>query len=793
MPKAPWQRARGVDAVLNQWRSDPSVRNTIALHERIAPREGDAVALPDDLSPALAAALRARGVERLFTHQERAYRAAREGRHTVVATPTASGKSLCYNLPVAQRLALEPGARALYLFPTRALARDQELNLRELLRAAKLPSAAVTYDGDTPADARRAARESANVIITNPDMLHAGILPHHANWSRLFASLRYVVIDEMHVYAGVFGAHVANVLRRLRRVARFHGADPVFLCASATVGNPEAHARRLLGLPVEGVTRSGAPAGPRHLVVVNPPLVNADLGIRASYTRTAVRVAADLVRAEVPTLVFGQSRNAVETMLRYLRDQLMPEGFPEESIQAYRGGYLATTRRRIEGDLRAGDVRCVVATSALELGIDVGDLDAVVCAGYPGTLAGMWQRFGRAGRRGAPSLNVLVASSAPIDQYLANEPRYLLGAPIEEARTDPNNVEVLLQHVQCATFELPFRQGDSFGDLGVDTTGDILGYLGDEGVLHQSAGRWSWVSSQYPAQNVSLRSAGRDTTLIVDAARGETLAEMDSRNATLLLHEHAIYQHEGATWHVDRVDASQRKAWVSATQSDHFTDPITHVDVTVLEETQRGSLYGVGEDACAFGEVSVVTRLVGYKKVRFHTHENLGYGELQAPPIEMQTTAFWFVLPEEVVEELAATPDDQGAPAGRPRVLDGLRGVAYAIRTVTCLALMCAHHDLDTTLGGRTGEDLPTRDGPVGPGTAPTVFLYDSSAGGVGLAERAFARREELASRALELVHACGCTDGCPACVLPGIDVGAVGRKHIALAIFKAMGVTLPV
>ncbi len=792
MPKAPWARARGVDAVLRQWQSDPSARAALTLLDHVAARAGETAALPHDLAPGVADALRRRGVDRLYAHQARAFELARARRHVVVATPTASGKSLCYHLPVAQRLALEPGARALYLFPTRALARDQEHALAELLGASGLGAVVATYDGDTPADARRAVRERASVVITNPDMLHAGILPHHASWARLLGSLRYVVVDELHAYTGVFGSHVANLLRRLARVARFHGADPVFLCASATVGNPEAHARRLTGAQVEAVTRSGAPSGPRHVAVFNPPPLNPELGIRPSYLKTAVRVASDLVRAEVPSIVFGQSRGAVETMLRYLRDRLVPEGVPEDAIQAYRGGYLAGTRRRVEEGLRAGDIRCVVATSALELGIDVGDLDAVVCAGYPGTLAGTWQRFGRAGRRGAPSLAVLVPSAGPVDQYLAREPRYLVGTPVEEARIDPDNVEVFLQHLRCAAFELPFAVGEGFGAVGHEVVGDALDLLASEGLVHRGASRWHWVAGEYPAQSVSLRSVGRDAVLVVDASRDVTLAEVDARSARLQLHPGAVYQHEGSTYLVERVDEALGKALVVPSPHDWFTEPLTRVEVAVIEAARSASLHGDDGDGCGYGEVNVSTRLVGWKKVRFHTHENLGYGELEGPPVEMQTGAFWMVLDDDVVEELMALPDDLGAPAGRARVLDGLRGVAWALRTMASLALMCAPQDLDTTLGGRADDAAPSRDERTGAGTAPTIFLFDAVAGGVGLAERAFERRDELMARAFGAVLSCPCEDGCPACVAPGVDTGAAGRKRMAVAIFRALGVTPP-
>jgi DEAD/DEAH box helicase domain-containing protein len=790
MPKAPWERDRGIEHVVRQWLASGAVRECLVTDETLEPRAGRYAPLPPALDPRLAAALRARGITRLYAHQAQAFDAAHARRHTVVATPTASGKSLCYNLPIAHALATEPDARALYLFPTKALSRDQEASLRALLHQAGLPAGAVVYDGDTPGDARRAARARGGAILTNPDMLHAGILPHHASWAAMFQSLRYVVIDELHTYKGVFGSHLANVLRRLRRVARFHGSDPVFLCASATIGNPREHAARLVGDDVVLVSESGAPAGPRRVLIYNPPVVNAELGIRASYVKSAVRLAADLVRADVSTIVFGPSRNGVEIMLRYLRDALVKEGVPAESIQAYRGGYLPETRRRIEQGLRAGEVKCVVATNALELGIDIGELDAVVCAGYPGSVAATWQRFGRAGRRGEASLSVLVTSSAPIDQYLAREPHYLLGRPVEEARIDPDNVEVLIQHLKCAAFELPFEVGEVFGDLDAAATGDALSFLAQHGVVHRSGTRWHWITDQYPAQNVGLRNVSWDNFVVIDEADGRAIGEVDWRGAHTTLYEQAIYQLEGETYQVERLDYENHKAFVRRVAPDYFTDAMTYVRVNVLEEGERGTLGTLGGTLAALGEVSVVEKVVGFKKVKFFTHEILGYGDVHLPEMEMHTTAFWFTVPEEVVQELSGLADAIGRVAGRARVLEGLRGLAHALEAVTSLALMCDPRDLGYTLGDKSdGTAPPSKDG--APGFDPTVFVYDNVAGGVGLAARAFERRDEMLSRARELVETCPCAEGCPSCVSPG-DGGAHARKAMALAIFRALGVPLP-
>ncbi|HKU44388.1 MAG TPA: DEAD/DEAH box helicase, partial [Polyangiales bacterium] len=679
-------RAGGLGAVLEDWLRDAAVSRNIVLHEQLPAQPARAAALPSVLAPELRSALAARGLTQLYAHQAQAFELAADGCDLVVATPTASGKSLCYNLPVLHALASERAARALYLFPTKALARDQEAALRSFLSDAGLQSGAITYDGDTPADARRAARDRSAVVLTNPDMLHAGILPHHTAWARLFANLRYVVLDELHTYRGVFGSHLANVLRRLLRVARFHGGDPRFIFASATIGNPAEHASRMLGRPVRLVDQNGAPRGPRRVLVYNPPVVNAELGIRASYIKTAVRLSADLVSAGVSTLVFGQSRNNVEVMLKYLRERLARERCDPESVYAYRGGYLPEQRRAIERSLREGAIRCVVATNALELGIDIGWLDAVVCAGYPGSIAALWQRFGRSGRRGHESLSLLVTSSAPLDQYLAAAPDALLQSGVEQARIDPDNVEILVQHLKCAAFELPFAAGEVFGDVPSDSVGDALDFLAQHQLLHKVSGVYHWASDAYPANHVSLRSIGWDNFVIVDLDRDVVIGEMDYRATHTMLHEQAIYQHVAEQYQVERLDFENHKAFVRKVDSDYFTDAMTHVRVNVLEE-QAGSELGRLHTAC--GDVSVIEKVVGYKKIRFHTHENVGYGEVNLPELQMHTSALWLTVPEAVVA---------AQPVSRPEVIDALRGLVHALYVIASVSLMVDPRDLGQTL-----------------------------------------------------------------------------------------------
>ena len=793
----PWQRPTGLAAVLQAWRDDPRISKQLVLDHAQPARPARHLPFPATLHPRLQAALRRRGIEQLFAHQAEAVDLAAAGRDLVVATPTASGKSLCYNLPVLQHLCERPQGRALYLFPTKALARDQEEALRALLRDAALQHGAITYDGDTPADARRVARERSGLLLTNPDMLHSGILPHHANWARFFAELRYVIIDELHIYRGVFGSHVANLLRRLLRLAAFHGSAPTFLFASATLANAAEHASRIAGRPVAAVRDNGAPAGPRQVLVYNPPLVNAELGLRQSGVKAVVRLARDLLEARVPTLIFGQSRNNVEVMLKYLRERLAAgSGLKPGAIEGYRGGYLPQTRRRIEAGLRRGDILCVVATSALELGIDIGALDAVICAGYPGSVAGLWQRFGRGGRRGSGSLALLVPNSAPLDQFWAQQPQALVQAPIEQARIDPDNVEVLVQHLKCAAFELPFVDAKAFGDLPGGSLQEGLQFLADHKVVHPVASgaggtTYHWATDAYPAKNVSLRQVGWDNFVIIDVEHGQTIAEMDWRSTHTMLHEQAIYQHGGEPWQVERLDFDNRKAYVRKVVPDYYTDAMTHIKITILQperaaplDPDRSELAQVG---C--GDVSLVEKVVGFKKIKYHTHENVGFGEVFLPEMQMHTSAFWLTVAAATVRRIALP---------RPEVIDGLRGVARAMHTVAAVGLMTDPRDLgstvidaaDVTHAGKAADTLDFD---------PTLFLFDRRAGGCGLTARLLDDHALLLGRARQLLEGCGCAQGCPHCVGPVVvapgaapAAAAADKKRAAQQILTCLGIGLP-
>lgn len=755
--------------MLARWRADPRVWRNVVLEEQLPGRAADPAPAPADLHPAVKRALLARGISTLYSHQLEAFNQAKAGRDLVVSTPTASGKSLCFHLPVLDALAAQPNARALYLFPTKALSRDQEQSVRRFLKDAELDHGAVTYDGDTPQDARRAARERSGVLLTNPDMLHSGILPHHANWARFFADLRFVVLDELHTYRGIFGSHLTNVLRRLDRVARFHGSQPVYLFASATIGNPQEHASRMLGRDVALIARNGSPAGPRRVLVYNPPVVNSELGIRASYVKATTALAADLVRGGVSTLVFAQSRNTVEVILKYLRESLADDGsIGWESVQGYRSGYLPNTRRTIESSLREGRVKCVVATSALELGIDVGSLDAVICAAYPGSLAGLWQRFGRAGRRLEESLAVLVASSGPMDQYIAGQPQLLLNGEVEQARIDPDNIQILIQHIKCASFELPFEEGETFRDLPAEGTKDSLEFLTQNEVLHATVGAsgrrvFHWSTDAYPASHVSLRSAGWDNIVIIDQAKN-TLAEMDWPSAHTLLHDQAIYQQDGEQYQVERLDLANRKAFVRKVQPDYFTTAMVNTRVSPVAVDRTQSL---AEDAAlrlevSLGDVSVISKITGFKKIKFYTHENVGYGEVALPDMQMHTSALWAAFPESLAADLSLP---------RPLYIEALRGVGHALRTVACLGLMTDPRDIGMAVG--VAEDGP-RPKSSGEGFDPTLYLYDNVPEGAGFAARLFEERHPLFLRARSLVERCRCRLGCPGCI------GIMGTREVA-------------
>jgi DEAD/DEAH box helicase domain-containing protein len=768
--------------ILDDLLTSPSTGPCITTLRHFPARPPVLAPFPASLDPRLAEALRGRGITELYSHQARAWELVEKGQNLVVVTPTASGKTLCYNLPVLQSLLAQPEARVLYLFPTKALAQDQLAELEELARSLT-ELRMFTYDGDTPQDARRAVRARANLVLTNPDMLHSGILPHHTKWAVLFQNLRYVVIDELHAYRGVFGSHVANVIRRLRRLCRHYGSAPQFIMASATIANPRELAERIIGDSVEEVAESGAPSGEKLFLCYNPPVVNPELGIRAPYLGEAARLAVRFLRERIPTIVFAQSRLSTEVLLGAIKQGVADKTGDAGIVRGYRGGYLPTRRRAVEQGLRAGEVLGVVSTNALELGVDIGHLDVAVLAGYPGTIASLWQQAGRAGRRAGPSAAVLVATSAPLDQFMVAHPDYLFGTPPEHARINPDNPFILVNHLKCATFELPFDSEGRFADVDARR---YLAALEDENLLHQAGGRWHWASETYPADHISLRTVTTDNFLVIDTTardekqtkRRQIIAEVDWGSAFATIYPKAIYLVESEPFEVQELhfrEDEEKVAYVKRVSVDYFTDAISAKGVWILRRLGDREQAGYVAEQ---GEVLVAEKVVGFKKIKMGTLENVGSGEVELPQQEMQTTSAWLTVPEDVLKRVSSS---------REELIDGLRAVTYLLHHLAPIFLLCDIRDLGSWLGDTT----PAETGAVATRESakrrlmsaerfnPTIYLYDSHAGGIGLSERVFDVLPLLLQRGLETLQACACRWGCPSCVGP---VNEVGRRAKATA-----------
>ncbi len=775
-------------ALVARYRAD----EVLTAVRHIPAREAQFRAMPAWVRPELAAAYHAKGIEKLYTHQAAAAEWAHAGKNFVVVTPTASGKTLCYNLPVLNAVLEIVDTRALYLFPTKALAQDQLAELHDLAKRLDDCFGVFTYDGDTPSDARRAIRERGHVILTNPDMLHTGILPHHTKWTRMFENLRYIVLDELHTYRGVFGSHVANVLRRLARIAEFYGSKPQFICCSATIANPGELAAQLIAEPVQVVEENGAPAAEKLFVFYNPPMVNRNLGIRRSYLNETTRVAKELLARKLQTIVFANSRLHTEVLLTYLQQANRPGPGAAEPVRGYRGGYLPGERREIERGLRDGRIRGVVATSALELGIDIGSLDASVMAGYAGSIASTWQRAGRAGRRSGTSCAVMVASSTPLDQFIVQHPDYFFGRSPEHAYVQPDNLEILVNHLKCAAFELPLGPKERFGDL--DLAG-LCDRMGEAGFLHRSGGNWHWVQEAYPADTVSLRSVTSDNFVIIDRTGGtigaedgepEVIGEVDFSSALTTVHPKAIYLHQGQQYHVERLDFEQRKAYVKSVNVDYYTDAIRYTQVRVLEIAEEKRT--AGPAARAHGDVLVRSQVVGFKKIKFFTNENVGAGKLELPENEMHTTAFWITLQRKLLANLPYALSDRQ---------NGILGLLYAMASMATLLLMCDGRDLGTAVGERPAS--PAIETEWQEFTAalnnpaemkeffePNLYLYDAYPGGIGFSEPLFRVYDILLLRTRELIVGCPCAQGCPSCVGPAGDK-CEKTKEAALAILERL------
>jgi DEAD/DEAH box helicase domain-containing protein len=722
-----------------------------------------------------------RGIQRLYSHQAEAVQRVLAGENVCVVTPTASGKTLCYNLPVINSVLADNTARALYLFPTKALSQDQVAELMHLVDDPALRSGqglaadikTFTYDGDTPASARSKLRAAGHIVVTNPDMLHTGIMPHHTKWVKLFENLRYVVIDELHQYRGVFGSHLANVLRRLRRICRFYGSDPLFICSSATIANPRELAEKLIEAPISLVDRSGAPTEDKYLVFYNPPVVNQQLGLRESATLASRRLAENFIANDIQTIVFARSRLNVEVLVSYLQTLMREKGRSDGLVQGYRAGYLPLQRRGIERGLRDGTIRGVVATNALELGIDIGGLEACVMCGYPGTIAATWQRMGRVGRRDRPAAAVLVASSSPLDQFIVTHPDYFFGQPPESGLINPNNLTILADHVRCGAFELPFEHA-ALGFGQAPACGEILDYFQSESVLHASGGRYHWMAEHFPAETVSLRTAAIDNFVIIDQGPpARVIGELDRQAAPMLVHEEAIYLHQGQQYQVEKLDWAEKKAYVRAVDVDYYTDASLAVTLRVLE------VVGQTRDevpAGQHGEVVVSATPTIFKKIKFDTRENIGWGKIFLPQEDLHTSAYWLILPADGGRGTSAA-GEMPAPSSSPSALRpppsaaqrALVGLANVLVHIAPLYLMCDPRDVRVVSEVKS----PFTD-------APTVYLYEAVPGGVGFAERLFQMRGALLQAAFELVTNCPCPRGCPSCVGPQVEVGSDGKSAVS-------------
>lgn len=750
---------------------------------RIEPFSGEFVDFPGQLAPEIVEIYKKRGIERLFSHQAEALENVLAGRHTVVATPTASGKTLIYNAAALDALQRDPQAKSLYLFPTKALSQDQLAELFGMNQALGDRLGLYTYDGDTPTSMRQAIRKQAQIVMTNPYMLHSGILPHHTKWAGLFENLKYVVIDELHYYTGVFGSHVANVMRRLKRVCAFYGTKPVFIMSSATIANPAELAGKLIEEDVALVDRSGAPRGEKFLVFFNPPVVNRQLGIRRSYVSMTREIAGILLQHGLQVITFANSRLITEILVKYLKGDFEKTVQDRDTVRGYRGGYLPKQRREIEKELREGKIRAVVATNALELGIDIGSLDAAVLASYPGSISSTWQRLGRAGRRGSPSLGVLVASSMPIDQYIVSHPEYFSGQSPEVGRINADNLTLLVEHVKCAAFELPFAKGDRFGNEDLE---EILAYLAGQQVLLAKDGRWFWTEEGYPADAVSLTRVTSDNFVVVDRSDGErVIAEVGFSDALETLHPKAIYILEGEQYIVEELDYENRKAFLTRSNADYYTDSITYTKIKVLDvfdETRRRNV----NFSC--GDVHVFSQVVGFKKLKFFTMENVGAGELQLPQQEMHTTGFWLTVKNEVLQSLDFANEEK---------LEAVSGIAYLLRQISPVILLCASRDVGVAI-----EDNLTKE-PLQAGALkgmmrgqadmafvdrfePNIFIFDRYPGGVGFSETLYEKGGLLLEKALEIIESCPCPGGCPSCVGPAIRAGG-NPKAAARFILKLL------
>jgi DEAD/DEAH box helicase domain-containing protein len=725
--------------------------NNVTIWKTIPATEAQTSPFPESIPHKIVNVLEKNGITSLYTHQASAFDEIKSGKNVVIVTPTASGKTLTYNLPILTTLLEQPEIRTLYLFPTKALAQDQVHELHHMIEALGEKIICHTFDGDTPPEVRRTLRSAGHIVVTNPDMLHQGILPHHTLWIKLFENLKYIVIDEIHAYRGVFGSHLANVIRRLRRICRFYGSDPQFICSSATIANPKEIAEKVTGTTIHVVDNNGAPSGEKHFLFYNPPVVNRELGLRNSVIKEVRKIVKHFLPTGIQLIVFARSRLNVEILVTYMKAAAKQFKINPAKIRGYRGGYLPLERRKIEQGLRNGEIQVVVSTNALELGIDIGQLDVSIMTGYPGSVASSWQQAGRAGRRQTTSVSIMVLSSAPLDQYLAEHPDYFFAKNPETANVDEDNLPIMMSHLKCGAFELPFTNEEKFG---TDATQHLLRYLKDERVLRETDGKFYWMQDVYPADEVSLRNANPNNVVIVNTSdNNRIIGEVDLFSAPLLVHKDAIYIHESQQYQVDELDWEGKKAFVSETDSDYYTDAIAKTDLKVLDILEKKE----GHYHTFYGEVAVTTVATAFKKVKLFTHENVGMGKIYLPEMEMHSTSTWLEFPK----ILFSDPYFEESVIG-----EGIRGMAYTMQNLIPLYIMCDRADISV---------IPMVRAPFS--NLPTIYVYDKYPGGVGLSKKLFNIIILLLQAVYEHIKSCDCPAGCPSCIGPPLEYGLFGKE----------------
>jgi DEAD/DEAH box helicase domain-containing protein len=762
-----------LEQIIDRLQRDSSFMSCVTAWKEIPEKDASYENFPEHVDSRLVAALQEHGIKKLYSHQAQAVQNAVGNQHTTIVTPTASGKTLCYNIPVLNAVIQTQEARALYLFPTKALAQDQINELHEIIKLVSddIPFSikSYTFDGDTPVNARKAIKSSGHIVVTNPDMLHTGILPHHTQWVKLFENLKYVVIDEIHHYRGIFGSHLANVIRRLKRICLFYGSTPTFICCSATIQNPGELAESLTGEKMTLVEKNGAPHGKKHFILYNPPVVNKELGIRRSYIKETQRIAAEFIGSHIQTIVFARSRMNVEILVTYLKDKMRRLKKNAAQIRGYRGGYLPLERRAIEKGLREGEIIGVVSTNALELGIDIGQLHVSIIAGYPGSIASTLQQAGRAGRSRETSLSIIITSSSPLDQYIANNPQYFFEKSPESGIIDKDNLLLLLSHIKCAAFELPFGTNEQFGTDyeqkgGLDSTQEILDYLAESNIVHRAGEKWHWMAETYPAESISLRSAAQENIVIIDKTtpQEKVIGEIDLFAAQLMVHDEAIYLHESRQFHVDKLDWPRRKAYVKSVQVDYYTDAHLKSNLKVLEQSEETEFNK--NISLGYGEVAVTTLATMYKKIKFHTHENIGWGKIHLPELELHTMAFWCTFPSNIHETMNINKEELG---------DGLKGLAHLLNNIVPLFIMSDRSDISA---------LPMVRSPFS--EKPSIYIWEHYPGGTGLSKKVYHSFENIKIASSDALQSCTCEVGCPSCVGPQVQVGEKG-KAVAMALLS--------